>query len=273
MTSELDPAPSAVAAAFSARVVGAGPPVALVHGSATDAEAWAIQRRTLARSCRLLLYTRRADDGITVGDHAADLADLIERHGLAPCTVVGSSFGAVVALELARAWPARVRGAVLCEPPLPPGPARAFLAARGIAPPAAGDLDAFLARFDHVYRERGGPAAAAVFLRAVLGDEAYARLPRRVRERAAALHRQIRADAAALAAYDLDYAALAAVACPVLLVGGDRSPAYFAPALAALEAALPNVRRVTLTGAGHMMHADAPRAFDAAVAEFAREHA
>jgi len=43
-----------------------------------------------------------------------------------------------------------------------------------------------------------------------------------------------------------------AVEIDVLLLGGVRSPAYFAPILSALKTVLPRSRRVTLPGVGHM---------------------
>ncbi|MBK9033265.1 MAG: alpha/beta hydrolase [Myxococcales bacterium] len=47
----------------------------------------------------------------------------------------------------------------------------------------------------------------------------------------------------------------------VRLLGGDRSAAYFRPTLTALAAALPRASLAIIAGAGHMLHAEAPRAF------------
>jgi len=247
-------------------VHGAGPSLLLVHGSAADADAWSIQRTALGNRFRVITYDRRGTSrsplpaGVTtysVGEHADDAARVIEEHGAGPLVAVGSSFGGVVVLELARRRPDLLRGAVLCEPPLPPSD-------DGPSVP-----DSFRTEFHRRRREQGGPAAGEHFLRTVLGDAAFEKIPRAWRDRACNLHEQIALDSDALAAYRVGYATLGEVHVPILLLGGDRSAAYFEPTLAALAAALPAARRVTLRGAGHMMHADAARQFHAELAAFA----
>jgi pimeloyl-ACP methyl ester carboxylesterase len=237
---------------------GEGEPILFVHGSAADATSWSVQRATLASRFRVVTYDRvdAGVDSYSVGQHADDAARIIEQHGLAPCVAVGSSFGGVVALELARRRPSLLRGAVLCEPPLAPA---------DDAPVTPND---FRDELERRYREHGGPSAAAFFLRTVLGERAFNEMPVRFRERACELHEQIRLDSDALLAYRPRYASMSEVVLPVLLLGGDRSAPYFAPTLAALAAALPNARRKTLRGGTHMMHADAARQFNSAVTEF-----
>jgi len=237
---------------------GTAEPVLFVHGSAADASSWQVQRVTMAGRFRVVTYDRVAGgvDSYSVEQHAADAVTVIEQHGLAPCVAVGSSFGGVVVLELARRRPELLRGIVLCEPPLGAG---------DDIPPASAQ---FSAELDRRYDEVGGRAAAEFFLRTVLGDRAFERMPLRFRERACALHEQIRLESDALMAYLPRYATMGEVLLPVLLLGGDRSAPYFAPTLAALERALPNAHRDTLRGGTHMMHADAARAFNAAVSAF-----
>jgi pimeloyl-ACP methyl ester carboxylesterase len=234
------------------------PPVLLIHGSAADHTTWTIQ---LASSLRerffLIAYDRRAD-AATVEEHADDAAALIDDAG-GSALVVGSSFGAVIALDVARRHPARARGMVLCEPPLPP------------SDDAKGAPDGFLERFDQLVAERGGEAAAEFFLRAVLGDAAYEKMPRVFAARSQALWREIRADSRALAAYRPRYRELGGVTTPALLLGGDRSAAYFRPTLEALRDSLGAARLEVLAGAGHMMHAEVARTFNTRLAAFADE--
>lgn len=240
-----------------------GAPLLFIHGSAADHATWVMQLVALPRVSRCITYDRRgsgqsmaAPDGYRVEDHAADAAALIEELDQ-PVVVVGSSYGAVIALELTRTRPDRVCGAVLCEPPMP----------------CADDVPAlpagFGCEFDRLAATRGGPAAAAYFLRLVLGDESFERLPQRWRERACAEWRQIRADALGLCRYRPRYAELARVGTSVLLVGGDRSAPFFADTLDALELHLPAARRVELPG-GHMVHAEAGRGFNAELSTFVR---
>jgi pimeloyl-ACP methyl ester carboxylesterase len=244
---------------------GEGPPVVLVHGSATDYATWSIQMSSsLGQRFGLLAYDRRGSGkSMPVGpwsveSHAADLADLISREG-APAVVVGSSFGAVVGLELARRFPGCVRGVVMCEPPLPP---------RDDAPAMP---DGFLTELDALAASGGGGAAVERFLRLVLGDGAYERMPRLFQERCKQTWPALRSDVHALAAYRVRYAQLAAVNVPVLLLGGDRSADYFGPTLRSLLAELPRATYEVLTGAGHMMHADAHKRFGERVAAFCAE--
>lgn len=225
---------------------GTGPAVVLVHGSAADHTTWSIQlaSRALTERFSLVAYDRRVDR-TTVEEHADDAAALL---GDAPALVVGSSFGAVVALELVRRHGARCAGAILIEPPMSP--------TEDVTP----EQRALLGAFDQRLAEQGGPAAAELFLRAVLGDAAYERMPRAFQDRARAKWAAIRADAAALVAYRPRYAELAAVRVPVRLLGGERSAPYFRQTLAALAAALPEAQTEILP-AGHMLHAEAHRRF------------
>jgi pimeloyl-ACP methyl ester carboxylesterase len=258
--------------AVSLNVVRAGPAdgprLLLIHGSAADHTTWTIQ---LASSLRdrfaLIAYDRRGTGGsaaadrdgtATVETHADDAADLAAAEP-GPVIAVGSSFGAVIALDLARRYPARVAGLVLCEPPMAPS---------DTAPTTpAGFHD----RFDALVAEAGGEAAAEFFLRTVLGDTAYERMPRTFQARSKALWRAIRADSHALDAYRPRYAELGAVAALALLFGGERSAPYFRPTLDALAAALPAARLEVLPGAGHMLHAEAARTFNQRLAAFADE--
>jgi pimeloyl-ACP methyl ester carboxylesterase len=224
---------------------GRGPRIVFVHGSATDRNTWAIQLASqLRQRFELIAYDRRSVDTIAVA--ARDLAEVIDGK---PAIVVGSSFGAVVALELARSRLAPCAGLVLIEPPLP---------ATDTPPDAPPQAD-FLAEFDRTVAESGGPAAGELFLRTVLGDAAFARIPRAFVERSKAKWAEIRADCLALLAYAPRYAELATLDIPVVLVGGEQSAAYFAATLDALAAALPRARRVTIPRAGHMLHAEAPQ--------------
>jgi pimeloyl-ACP methyl ester carboxylesterase len=224
--------------------------VLLIHGSATDHGTWSIQLASpvLTAALELVAYDRhRAPVGATsVGGHAEDAAALL---GEGPAVVVGSSFGAVVALELARRYPARALGLVLIEPPMGPSDE---------APSAPAG---WLAGLDQVATAEGPAAAAERFLRAVLGDEPFERMPRAFQDRARARWDEIRADCAALIAYRPGYATLGEVGAPTLLLGGVRSAPSFAATLDALAAALPRARRERVAGAGHMLHAEAHRRF------------
>lgn len=235
---------------------GAGPSVLLLHGSAADHSTWSIQLASpsLTQRFSLVAYDRPADR-LTVEAHAADAATLLAE-APARTLVVGSSFGAVIALELVRRHGARCAGAILIEPPM------------SATDEVTAEQRGLLAAFDQRLAEQGGPAAAELFLRTVLGDAAYERMPRAFQERSKAKWEAIRADSAALLAYRPRYAELAQVDVPVRLLGGERSAPYFRATLDALAAALPDAR-IELLPAGHMLHAEAHRRFAEIVIDLA----
>jgi pimeloyl-ACP methyl ester carboxylesterase len=223
----------------------------LVHGSAADHTTWSIQLAGgLKERFSLIAYDRR---GGSVEDEADDAAGLVDG----PTIVVGSSFGAVVTLELLRRHPGLVAGAVLIEPPMAASDS-------GAAAPAQ-----FMAEFDRLVETQGGPAAGEFFLRTVLTDALFDRIPKAFQERSAAKWAEIRADSVALIAYRPRYAELRSIQTPVQLVGGEKSAPYFRPTLDALFASLPDARLEIIPGAGHMLHAEAHRTFGEVVTRFA----
>ena len=230
---------------------GTGPRILLIHGSAADHTTWSIQlASSLRERFELVAYDRSL--ATTIEAQAQEARSLLDPGQ--PAIVVGSSFGAVVALELIRRHP--VAGAVLIEPPM---------GANDDVPAAPA---AFLAEYDRCAAAQGGPAAAEMFLRTVLGDAAYERMPRAFQERSKSKHAEIRADSAALIAYRPRYAELASVTTPVLLLGAEKSASYFRPTLDALFSSLPDARLEVIPGAGHMLHAEAHRRFADVLAAF-----
>jgi pimeloyl-ACP methyl ester carboxylesterase len=227
----------------------------LVHGSAADRGTWTIQLASSALRGRFAMHAYDRAELDTVEAQAADLAARITE----PVIAAGSSFGAVVVLELARTRPELLTGMVLCEPPLPPNDDG----------PLGGAT--FVEELDRIAAERGGVAAAERFLRTVLTDAAYEKMPRLFQERATSKWSAIRADCHALARYQVRYPELRRIDVPALLLTGDRSAPYFRPTIDALAAHLPRARVEVLAGAGHMMHADAHRSFAERLIEFADE--
>ena len=233
---------------------GTGPRILLIHGSAADHTTWSIQlASSLKQRFTLIAYDRAPAETV---EAQADEAVALLADDPAPALIVGSSFGAVVALDVIRRHRVAA-GAVLIEPPM------------GASDEVPAAPAAFLAAYDRRMAEQGGPAAAELFLRTVLGDAAYERMPRTFQDRAKAKALEIRADSAALLAYRPRYAELRAVTTPVLLLGGERSASYFRPTLDALFAALPDARFEIIPAAGHMLHAEAHRRFAEALTAFA----
>jgi pimeloyl-ACP methyl ester carboxylesterase len=237
---------------------GHGPRILLIHGSAADHRSWSIQLASPLRERFTLIAYDRRSSAPTIEAHAEDAAALLAAEP-GPAVVLGSSLGAVVGLELVRRHPALVAGAIFIEPPLPPSDA-----------PDPGPA-ALLDDFDRRAAQDGGPAAAELFLRRVLGDAEVDRMPRMFQARAMMKFAEIRADSVALLAYRARYAELGRITAPVLLLGGERSAPSFRRTLDALQGALGHARLELVAAAGHMLHAEAPRRFHELVGSFASE--
>ncbi len=222
----------------------------MIHGRAADHTTWTVQFAGLRDDFCMLAYDRCGAPGHSIEAHADDAAEILRSEVMGPSAVVGSSFGAIVALDLARRYPELVSGLVHCEPPL---------AESDYMTPVP---DGFACRFDTIREREGGPEASEFFLRSVLGHIAFERMPKVYRHRSMAAHAQIRADMTALARYRPRYQDLASqISCPVRLLGGERSASFYRETLYALDEALPTAELRILRGAGHMMHVDAHRQF------------
>jgi esterase len=60
----------------------------------------------------------------------------------------------------------------------------------------------------------------------------------------------------------------AAISMPTLLIGGEKTPPPFPHILDVLERVLPNCKRVTISGASHMMNVERPEQFNTALLDF-----
>jgi pimeloyl-ACP methyl ester carboxylesterase len=187
--------------------------------------------------------------------HAADVLAVLDDAGIDRAALVGASYGGMVCLDLTASHPHRVAGLVLADAALPEhewSPAvRAFGAAEDEAL-EAGDLD----------------RAAEVNVEFWVPDA-----PERVR---AAIHEQQRnafalqvgkADEEELLTDELT-SALAAIDVPALVLVGEDDHADFHAIADRLTDALPQARRATIPGAGHLPSLEQPEAFDDAVLPF-----
>jgi pimeloyl-ACP methyl ester carboxylesterase len=99
---------------------GEGAPLVFLHGIAGDHLYWKGQMRAFARRFRCLAPDNR-DAGqsgpalapYTMRDLAADVAGLLDALGLPEAHLVGLSLGGMIALEMAVAYPSRVRSLFL----------------------------------------------------------------------------------------------------------------------------------------------------------------
>jgi O-succinylbenzoic acid--CoA ligase len=175
---------------------------------------------------------------VTVDEHVADLAALLEGEGVERTVLVGHSFGGVLAVEAAARLPERVLAVVAYEPIY--GPVGGPVAHREIERVARATRDAFAAG--------GTPAAARAFLARIAGPSAWQALPERTQR---FLEDEGGSAVADVDMIGLDPAGLERIACPVTIVTGGSSEPFYALFADALAARLPDARRVELAGLRH----------------------
>jgi aminoacrylate hydrolase len=103
-------------------VSGSGPPVLLIAGLAGVGATWGPQAELFARRHTVILPDHRGTgrsshtpNGQTIAQHAADFAAIVEKLGLGPVHVVGSSTGGAIAQAMAIDHPALVRTATIAS--------------------------------------------------------------------------------------------------------------------------------------------------------------
>jgi pimeloyl-ACP methyl ester carboxylesterase len=183
----------------------------------------------------------QSDIACTVAEEVEDVLALVSE----PAVIYGHSSGGVVALEALAAKPEVFTGAVIYEPAAvigPPLASKELLAQARAATPGKA-MEIFTR--DVV----GIPAMKARLVRAVIGRvPSYRRLvPRQLNDLEALDQLGVRLDV------------YRQIEVPTVLVGGERSPSHLGRRLDAIEAVMPNTRRVTLRGQGHSADVDAPK--------------
>ena len=242
---------------------GDGEPLVIVHGGWTDHTAFDAVAEPLARSFTVIRYDRRGHSRSEYGGPAPrrrdedDLAELIDVLGLGAVHLLGTSYGACIALGLAARRPGLVRTVIAHEPPvlgLVPDPDATALIARVQEQIAGGDVAGGTRRF---------------FEEGVLGPGAWERLPEGLRLAAmgnAQTFVDLREDPD-WATLDVD--ALGRLHRPALITTGETSPSWLRDGPRAVAGAA-DIATLTIAGAGHSPHLTHPDALVAVVEAFAR---
>ncbi len=257
------------------RTVGLGPDVLVLHGGPAAHHDYLLpQFDKLAVGRRLRYYDQRGGGRSPVGragplgwqEHVADHRALITKWGLEPATLLGYSWGGLLALLFATEHPTHIGRLALVSPaPSYAAAQRDYerrLAARMARPEithARRELRAsdLRARDPAAYRQRAFELAVAGYFR----DPSQARslTPFRITDRT------YRAVWASLAGFDLRDR-LAGLGVPALVVHGRDDPI---PLSTAQETAnLIGARLTVLEDCGHVPHVENLQAFVAALDEF-----
>jgi pimeloyl-ACP methyl ester carboxylesterase len=245
---------------------GKGPPLLFVHGMCGDAEVWADQARRFTDRYTCVRYDRRGHSRSARGAapissrlHADDAAALIDALDLAPCTIVGSSSGAAIAVEVALRHGRLLRGAVFSEPPLfslDPESRQAVIADLASVVDtavASEDLRGFVDSFFSLM---------CPGLWSTIGEERK----ERYRANGEIGFTDLRSPSLEVTAADL-----AIVTTPALVIAGTASHPAMRSVAHRLATALPDARLVELTDCGHVTYAEQPDRFADAVSVFAAE--
>jgi pimeloyl-ACP methyl ester carboxylesterase len=232
--------------------LGAGPPVILVCGGSVDRSSNAPLAALLSQQFTVFNYDRRGrgasgdSSPYAVAREVEDIDAIVEVAG-GSANLYGSSSGAALALEAARALGGRITKLALWEPPYIPD---------GYPRPPADTAQIFT---ELVASGRRGDAAE-FFMAKVVG------LPAEFVTQARnspwwpaqeALAHTLAYDATIMGDYTLPVERAAAVTVPTLVLDGGASFPFMGPTAQALAAVLPNGRRQTLEGQRHDVAAEA----------------
>lgn len=259
--------------------LGEGPPIVFVHGLGGSWTNWLEQLPTFAASHRVVAldlpgfgYSPMPHEKITISLYGRVLDGVMNALSIDAAAVVGNSMGGFVSTELAIAFPQRVERLVLAAPAgiSSFGNSRALRVAafaRRLRPLLA-TQGAFLASHaDAVARRR--------LLREVTLNN-VARYPSRLPPAlvAEALRGAGKPGWVEALAANLDYDfrhRLPEIACPTLVVWGDRDRIITVRDADVYTEMIPNARKVILADTGHVPMLERPVRFNELLEEFLAE--
>lgn len=242
---------------------GEGDILLLVHGSLCDYRYWRWQIPAIGKHYRVVAPSLRGywpqafsrdDPSFSVAQHVRDLITFIREIGEGrPVHILGHSRGAQIALEAVTQAPELAQSLMLADPGfcIKGEAAAPSFHTEVVALLQQGDTETALARFIDTVNGPGTWRQMVGWFKTMVKENAYTLLSQ-VRE--------------ADLAVDLEQAA--AVACPVLLLGGAQSPPRYGSRLDTLQTIWPHARRVTIPMAAHGMNLANPAAFNRAVLDF-----
>lgn len=245
-------------------LMGAGPPLLMLAGIASDSASWGPLTPLLAARFRLIMIDNRGcgrtkvEGPLELADMMGDAVALLDRLGIARADVVGHSMGGILGLMLAAADPDRVGRLVTLAAGTIANSRRVLF--RDLArlyfttPPE----DWFRLLYHWLFSEPFFADEANV-ADAAAGSAAYP-------------YRQSPADfARQVAAIDrLGPLELARVSCPVLAVSAELDLLAREAAVKELHAPIARVAHTTIPGAAHSVHWEAPAEVASAIVEFLR---
>jgi pimeloyl-ACP methyl ester carboxylesterase len=250
-------------------VIGSGEPVLLISPVLADGFLPLVSEPALADRYRLIRYHKRGWVGsthtpppVSVADHAADAAAILDHLGEPRAHIAGHSTGAVVAAQLTLDHPENVHTLTLLEPLLLSVPSGETVLQR-VGP-----------AFD-AYGNGDHESAWAIFLsaatgldwptcRALLEKQIPGVVPQAIKDADTLFGVEL----PAVAEWEFGPGQAAAIHCPTLSVLGADTLPLFVEVADLLRSALPHVEDRTIDGVGHLLHIQRPGPVARAMAEF-----
>jgi pimeloyl-ACP methyl ester carboxylesterase len=256
-----------------------GQPIVFVHGLSGSWPNWLEQLPVLAKEHRVLTldlpgfgHSPMPTGEISIAGYARLLDQLLQERGIDAAAVVGNSMGGFIGAELAGAFPERVERLVL-------------VSAAGISTygdPRVARSAPMLRRVERILAAAAAWTASksdTVARRARLRDatlKLVVRYPSRLPPALAAEQLRGAGTAGFLPAlqaileYDLRER-LANIACPTLIVWGERDRLISVRDADVFADLIPNSRKVIFADTGHMAMLERPSAFNALLEDFLNE--
>jgi pimeloyl-ACP methyl ester carboxylesterase len=250
-------------------LIGTGEPVLLISPVLADGFLPLLTQPALADRYQLIPYHKRGWVGsthspppVSIEDHAADAAALLDHLGLRRAHIAGHSSGAAVAVQLALDHPEYVHTLVLLELSLVSVPSgEAFLAQAGPAfeAYAGGDHAGALGLFMSIVSGLDWTSC-----RTLLEERVPGALAQAIRDADTFFGVEL----PSLAEWAFGDEQAAAIHRPVLsMLGSDTHPLWVDVA-EFLRSALPRVDECTIDGVGHLLHLQRPEPVACEMAAF-----
>ena len=250
-------------------VVGSGEPVLLISPVLADGFLPLVSEPALAGRYQLIRYHKRGWVGsthteppVSIADHAADAAALLDHLGVRRAHVAGHSSGAAVATQLALDHPETVHTLILLELSLfsvPSGETFFQQVGPAFAAYERGEPEEALALFMSVVSGLDWPTC-----RAVLDQRVPGALTQAIKDADTFFGVEL----PALTQWVFGAEQAAAIHQPVLSVRGSRTQPLWVEVAAFLRSSLPHLQDCTIDGVGHLLHIQRPEPVAREIAQF-----
>jgi pimeloyl-ACP methyl ester carboxylesterase len=253
-------------------IAGSGDPIVLVHAGVADRRMWDSQWPAIAAVARVIRYDARGfGESLPPSgpwSHHSDLLELMDELGIAQARLIGASMGAGIAAEAALARPRAVSALLLAAP----GGALLGDGAESLRPIWHEEVGAL---------DRGDlDGAVEINLRAWV--DGPSRSPEDVDPEVRAFVGRMQRDAFELPEWDESVAPeselsppasarLAEIACPTLVLVGERDQPATLQAAERLGAEVPRVRVEVWPDVAHLPSLERPADFERLILQFIAE--